>query len=69
MHGWYVCPTLSMVTTSHATGLEKTTPSCVKSRLRTLVLLSFWIEVSRLPLIYFLRIQKCGRPDIHVNCA
>ena len=23
-HGWFVCPTLSMVTTSHATGLEKT---------------------------------------------
>ena len=24
MHGWFVCPTVSMVTTSHATGLEKT---------------------------------------------
>ena len=23
-HGWFVCPTVSMVTTSHATGLEKT---------------------------------------------
>ena len=23
-HGWFVCPTISMVTTSHATGLEKT---------------------------------------------
>ena len=22
-HGWFVCPTVSMVTTSHATGLEK----------------------------------------------
>ena len=24
MHGWFVCPTVSVVTTSHATGLEKT---------------------------------------------
>ena len=24
MHGWFVCPTVSMVTTSNATGLEKT---------------------------------------------
>ena len=23
-HDWFVCPTVSMVTTSHATGLEKT---------------------------------------------
>ena len=23
-HGWFVCPTVSMVTTNHATGLEKT---------------------------------------------
>ena len=23
-HGWLVCPTVSLVTTSHATGLEKT---------------------------------------------
>ena len=23
-HGWFVCPTVSMVTTSHAPGLEKT---------------------------------------------
>ena len=24
MHDWFVCPTVSMVTTSHATGTEKT---------------------------------------------
>ena len=24
MHGWFVCPTVSMVTNIHATGLEKT---------------------------------------------
>ena len=24
MHGWFVCPIVSMVTTSHVTGLEKT---------------------------------------------
>ena len=23
-HGWFVCPIVSMVTTGHATGLEKT---------------------------------------------
>ena len=35
MHGWFVCQTVSMVTTIHATGLEKTiaqSPSLATSR-------------------------------------
>ena len=32
MHGGFVCPTVSMVTTSHATGLEKTISLSVASR-------------------------------------
>ena len=41
MHGWFVCPTVSMVSTSHAAGLEKTLcnkavifcDTCLKTRL------------------------------------
>ena len=32
MHGWFVCPTVSMVTISHATGLEKTIVVKISSR-------------------------------------
>ena len=30
-HGWFVCPTVSMVTISHATGLKKTLLSSAHS--------------------------------------
>ena len=63
MHGWFVCPTVSMVTTSHATGLGKILLLC-----RQLALLSGpWVDYVVQLRRYFISIQTAIRTTLKTS--